>query len=566
MPPTRRRLTAFPVAFALIVAVALMVRLPHLARRPMHTDEAVHAVKLGRLLADGVYVYDPREFHGPTLYDFNLPILLAAGHDRLAAVPDAAWLRIVPVLFGVGLIGLLLLLRHAIPPRALLFAALLIAVSPAFVCYSRYYVQEILLVFFTLLFIAAVWRWWSGGRPAWLVPAGLALGLMIATKETWIILIAAMGGAAGLTAGWQRFRRIPSAIPSHPRLVWLLLIPAIAFVLAALILSNGFARPVAALDMFRAFGFYLERGLSGDGSAGAAAASIHRHPWWYYLRMLLFFRVAPGPFWSEAPLFIPALIGIGWILLRPVRGAASTGADDSSRHSALRAPHSALHDLPAPLLRFLAFDALLLLLIAGAIPYKTPWLILNPLLPLALVAGAGLDALLRVPVRPLRWLCGLLALAGCLHLAAQTRRSTGFFEADTRNPYVYAHTSTAYKRLVQRLHDLAAVAPAGRDLPVHVIVPGDDYWPLPWDLRDFTRVGYWSAIPPNPAAPVVISVPALQADLDAALGDAYLAELHGLRQEVLLLVYIRRDLWEAFMERRAEVTPNVPDTAPQTFR
>jgi len=47
--------------------VALALRLPRLALRPMHGDEAVHADKFGDLLESGVYAYDPNEYHGPTL-------------------------------------------------------------------------------------------------------------------------------------------------------------------------------------------------------------------------------------------------------------------------------------------------------------------------------------------------------------------------------------------------------------------------------------------------------------------------------------------------------------------
>ena len=49
------------------IIAALALRLPQLQQRPMHTDEAVHAIKFGSLLEDGYYRYDSFEFHGPTL-------------------------------------------------------------------------------------------------------------------------------------------------------------------------------------------------------------------------------------------------------------------------------------------------------------------------------------------------------------------------------------------------------------------------------------------------------------------------------------------------------------------
>ena len=42
-------------------AVAVGLRLPLLALRPMHTDEAVHAFKFAELLDKGIYRYDSQE-------------------------------------------------------------------------------------------------------------------------------------------------------------------------------------------------------------------------------------------------------------------------------------------------------------------------------------------------------------------------------------------------------------------------------------------------------------------------------------------------------------------------
>ena len=54
-----------PPLFLVVVVLAIALRVPDLTRRPMHTDEAVHAVKFGMLLEDGVYRYDRVEYHGP---------------------------------------------------------------------------------------------------------------------------------------------------------------------------------------------------------------------------------------------------------------------------------------------------------------------------------------------------------------------------------------------------------------------------------------------------------------------------------------------------------------------
>ena len=49
------------------IGIALALRCPRLDVRPMHNDEAVNAIKLRTLWDNGVYQYDPNEYHGPTL-------------------------------------------------------------------------------------------------------------------------------------------------------------------------------------------------------------------------------------------------------------------------------------------------------------------------------------------------------------------------------------------------------------------------------------------------------------------------------------------------------------------
>src|SRR5688572_762165 len=146
------------LAVFLIVAVALALRLPQLSKRPLHNDEAVNAIKVTELWERGRYAYDPDEYHGPTLHYATLPFLALSGARSSDEIPDRP-LRLAPVVFGVGLILLLFLFRGGLSPPALLWAALFTAISPAMVFYSRYFIHEMLLVFFTALTIGAGWRY-----------------------------------------------------------------------------------------------------------------------------------------------------------------------------------------------------------------------------------------------------------------------------------------------------------------------------------------------------------------------------------------------------------------------
>ena len=91
---------------------------------------------------------------------------------------------------------------------------------------------------------------------------------------------------------------------------------------------------------------------------------------------------------------------------------------------------------------------------------------------------------------------------------------------------------------------------------IHVVTP-ENYWPLPWYLRRFNRdrVGYWQNVAEwaadtagSPAPSIIILTPDVQEAVDAHLRAAYNQQMmHGLRPGVLVNVYVREDLWAAFL-------------------
>ena len=103
--------------------------------------------KFGDLLEKREYRYDPVEHHGPTLYYFSLPFAWAQTGRSFASL-DVVTLRLVPAIFGAGIVLLLLLLKDGFSRSAVVFSGIFAAVSPLMVFYSRFYIQETLLVFF----------------------------------------------------------------------------------------------------------------------------------------------------------------------------------------------------------------------------------------------------------------------------------------------------------------------------------------------------------------------------------------------------------------------------------
>ncbi|MCH7910712.1 MAG: TIGR03663 family protein [Candidatus Hydrogenedentes bacterium] len=521
-----------------ILAIAFFSRLTQLEARPMHGDEANQAVKAGALLDEGFYRYDPLDHHGPTLYYFSLVSARLFGQRTFIDTSERTF-RVVPALFGIGIVILILLLRNGLGTPAAWSAALLAAVSPAQTYYSRYFIQETLLVFFTLALLLCGWRYLRRPGLGWAFAAGTCIGLMHATKETSVIAWAAIAAALVATRLWKKRSGEEAGLAMRP--VHLAAAIALAVAVSVTLYSSFFTYARGPLDSILTYGHYLQQG---------GEPTLHEKPWTYYLAQMAYVHNGAGPHWSEAMLLLLALIGAIAILRFPKR---LVGDRDLSR--------------------FLLLFATFMTVVYSALPYKTPWTMLSLHIAIVLIAGIGMAALLRyrpriftglsvkdvktgrVRVRlrlrsPAKGFIFVLCIVGIAHLAYQSWLANARYPADPRNPYVYAHTSPAFMKLVDRIEDIAAVHPDSEAMLIHVIQPDEDYWPIPWYLRRFERVGYWKTIPDSPDAAIIIADRDLAEALDAQLQENYVVEMHGLRPSVLRSVYIREDLWKAFIETR----------------
>lgn len=527
------------LGFGLILVAlgAFALRAPDLDRRPMHNDEAVNAIKLQGLWEKNAYLYDPNEFHGPVLsYAALVSVRLSRAAD-FAHVTEAT-LRIVPVLFGAALILLLWLMADGLGRAAALFAGVFLAISPAMVFYSRYFIHEMLLVFFTALLLAAGWRYTRTRNLGWSALGGTAVGLMYATKETFLLPLAAIAGAAALTmlwiAWWDRrtAAEAETAQVSLLRRTWreippgwwnwehLVVATGAAIVVSGLFFSSFFANPIGPVDALRTYLPWLHR---------AAGASPHIHPWWFYGERLLCFHQGRGPVWSEALILVLAAVGF----VAALRGRG------------LRGGH-------VPWLRFLAFYTVLLTAAYSAISYKTPWCLLGFLHGLILLAGVGAVVVLRW--HTWRWLQAAVSAAlvfGAGHLGWEAWQTSFVEPADPRNPYVYAQTSPDILELVEKVQAIAKVDPQGNQMLIKVMMPDGDYWPLPWYLREFKQVGWWDRLPPDPAAPVMIAGAKFQAALEDQVEPGHLMTgIFSLRPQTFLELYVEAGLWKKYVEEK----------------
>jgi uncharacterized protein (TIGR03663 family) len=508
------------VAIALTAGLAL--RLARLDVRPMHHDEANQAVKFGALLERGEYRYDAHDHHGPTLYYLSLPVAWLRGQTTLASL-DERTLRGVTAVAGAATILLLPLLSAGIGRTAVAAGAVLLALSPAMVFYSRMYIQESLFACFTLAFAIAIGRVATGSGLGWPVLAGVAAGLTIATKETSVIVIPAALAACAL-AWWSLGpdgRQTPPA-GGRWRAAAVLTGVAAAAGVAALFYSSFLADPGGVLGPLRTAGTYLDR---------AVDPGTHAHPWHYYLGLLAY-SSSGGLTWTEGLVLVLAAVG----------AVTAWGPPDRSR------PERTFWA------RYLTGNVAIAAAIFSAIPYKTPWNLLPFYVGVIVVAGIGFSALVQATAsRAVRSALAVALVIASGHLGWQAWRASVTYASDPRNPYVYAQTVPDAVRMATRIRELAAVHPDGARMQVSVIAPPHEQWPLPWYLRAMPHVGYWTA--PGDAlamqAPVIVASTDQTDVLDGALGDRYVSEFFGLRPEVLMALYIERGLWERFLARVA---------------
>jgi len=495
----------------------------------MHTDEAVHADKFGDLLEAGKYEYDPDEYHGPTLNYFTLIVSGLSGAHTYSEITEVT-VRIVPVVFSVLLIGLTVFLVRGLGV-ATIPIALLAAVSPAMFFYSRYYIQEMLLVCFTFGALIGAYQYARTKALLWAVFAGGFVGLMHATKETCIIALGAMGLAWGLVVvlGVSRGRPLREMLrgvrPGH-----LMAGGLVAVGVSALFCSSFFSHPRGIWDSYLTYAGYFGRAGGHD--------TTHIHPWSYYLKMLLFSKYASGPIWTEGAIVLLTLVGA----VAGVRGKR-LGAIDPV------------------LVRFLSLYTVLMVVIYSALPYKTPWCLLSFLHGMILLAGVGAMALLRCLRHPAaRTVAVVLMVAAAGHLAYQAYRGSFVYEADSRNPYVYAHPTKELFTVVEKISDYVGIDGVGQTVPIDVVCSGADYWPLPWYLRGYT-VRCSSEIPAEVGPLIVIS-----AELEDALSRRLYLETPRekvrmymylfdapyyvwFRPQVKLVGFVRKDLSDHFQQR-----------------
>lgn len=164
------RLTVADGVMVLLLLATAVIRLANLGHIPLAESEAELALSVWRFSqsADG-----PLWLHSPAYFS------LTAVLSQLFGFGDGV-VRLLPALFGVGLVYLPWLLRHRLGAVGALTACTLLAVSPLQTLLARTAGGDSLAVFALLLLLVAFVRYQETAVPFWLnwLFVGLGLGLV----------------------------------------------------------------------------------------------------------------------------------------------------------------------------------------------------------------------------------------------------------------------------------------------------------------------------------------------------------------------------------------------------
>ncbi|MCX9085438.1 MAG: TIGR03663 family protein [Candidatus Methanoperedens sp.] len=139
----------FYACFFLLVAFAFFLRLYRLDERVFHHDEAAVGHFTYKLFAENIYNYDPA-FHGPFMYYATTEIFKWIGDSVYSA-------RLLPAILGSAILFFLIPLRKYLREKGIIIAAFFLAFSPSFLYYSRFYREDIFISFFSmLLFVCSI--------------------------------------------------------------------------------------------------------------------------------------------------------------------------------------------------------------------------------------------------------------------------------------------------------------------------------------------------------------------------------------------------------------------------
>ena len=402
------------LVFILIIVISLFLRLYRLDERVFHHDEAAVGYYTYKLFTDGIYSYDP-SFHGPFMYYVTAGIFRLFGDSEYSA-------RLLPALFGAAMLFILIPLRKYIGNAGMVIAAFFLAFSPSFLYYSRFYREDIFIAFFSMLVLVCAVKYaerytaakYSVMRLFYLFLGASALAVTAALKENAYITMALIASFLFLLFIREKaYKDLAGRVARLDKNVLLIAGEGIFSILVFLVVFSLFytGNFLDFQGMYAAFGKAISHWYEMH--------SIQRigGPYFFYLSIIALY---------ELPILVFAALGMVYYSgcdtkkekLLTILLAYWVAADilylikdyypETGRFLPVSyIPTAIVVFFPLLILGFMAvlksgnlfFAFLTYWTMASLTAYsyiqeKVPWLVLNPLLPMAIIAAAYLGELL----------------------------------------------------------------------------------------------------------------------------------------------------------------------------
>ena len=178
------------VCFVVLIIFAFVFRYWDLDQRAMHHDESLHALYSWYISSSegffgNGYNHDPM-MHGPLQIELTALIFRLFGDNEYSA-------RILYVLCGSFMVIIPYFLRSRLSDLGAVIAAIMLAVSPTMMYFSRFARNDILVALMTLSLVVCIWRYMDYGTKKYLYYSSALLALLFATKETAYIITVILG-------------------------------------------------------------------------------------------------------------------------------------------------------------------------------------------------------------------------------------------------------------------------------------------------------------------------------------------------------------------------------------
>jgi hypothetical protein len=181
------------LAWAAVVVVAALVRLPALGALPLSLQDSTRAFAAWQVAAGRL----------PAAWSGDIGQTLTALLFRLFGAGDGV-ARLAPALFGVALVAAFWFFRPLAGRAPALIAALIIAVSPVCVAVSRSLSPYAAGPLFAIAAAAAALTFLQRPRPAPLAWLAGILGIGLGTDASFILFLIALGGFCLAEGLWKR--------------------------------------------------------------------------------------------------------------------------------------------------------------------------------------------------------------------------------------------------------------------------------------------------------------------------------------------------------------------------